>query len=167
MILDSDEYQRITPERNQIMSNVGLTRRGHSRTILPLCVVCVTALVLACGTTAGKNLPVTEGTASIGESNIQEISVQVESFFFKPSRIQVVAGIPVRMTLKSGAFIIPHNFSIHAPDAGIDINQNIGHGKTVVVEFTPTKPGEYPFYCAKDSHAEKGMTGTLVVVAER
>jgi len=91
--------------------------------------------------------------------------VQAESFFFKPSHIQVVAGMPVRMTLKSGAFIIPHNFSIHAPDAGIDINADIGHGKTVVVEFTPTKAGEYPFYCGKDGHAEKGMTGTLVVVA--
>ena len=147
------------------MSNDTLPWRAHFPMILPLCVVCVMALVLACGTTSGKNLPVTEGTASISESNVQEITVQVDSFFFKPSRIQVVAGIPVRMTLKSGAFIIPHNFSMHAPDAGIDTNADIGHGKTVVVEFTPTKPGEYPFYCDKGGHAEKGMTGTLVVVA--
>jgi plastocyanin domain-containing protein len=90
--------------------------------------------------------------------------VEVESFFFKPSRIEVVANVPVRMTLKSGAFIIPHNFSLHAPGAGIEIDENIGHGKTAVVEFTPTKTGEYPFFCGKDSHAEKGMTGILVVL---
>jgi len=124
--------------------------------------LCVAALASAC-TTAGKNLPVSEGAAVMGRGNIQEAELQVESFFFKPNRLEVVVNIPVRLTLKSGAFIIPHNFSLHALDAGIDINKDIGHGKEVVVEFTPTKVGEYPFYCDKGSHAEKGMTGVLIV----
>ena len=72
----------------------------------------------------------------------------------------------MKLTLKSDATIIPHNFTLNAPDAGINIDQNVSHGKAVVVEFTPTKAGEYPFFCGKDSHAEKGMTGTLVVKAK-
>jgi plastocyanin domain-containing protein len=129
-----------------------------------LAVIAVISLLSAC-TTSGAKLPVSEGTASIGNDNTQSIDLRVESFFFKPGRIVVYADLPVRLTLKSGAFIIPHNFTLYAPEAGIDINQNIGHGKTVVVTFTPTKPGEYPFSCGKDHHAQKGMTGTLVVKA--
>jgi plastocyanin domain-containing protein len=119
------------------------------------------ALVTGC-TTSGKNLPVTEARATMAD-HVQEATMRVESFFFEPSRIEVTVNVPVRLTLKSGAFIIPHNFSIHAPEAGIEIDADVGHGKTVVVEFTPTKPGEYSFYCDKDSHAKKGMTGTIVV----
>lgn len=126
--------------------------------------VTIPAVFMAGCTTSGKNLPVTMGKATMGAGNIQEITVQVESFFFKPSRVEVVVNVPVRLTLRSGAFIIPHNFSLHAPEAGIDVEKDIGHGKTAVVEFTPTKTGEYNFYCDKDSHAKKGMTGTLAVV---
>ena len=98
-----------------------------------------------------------------GTDGVQEITVKVESFFFEPSRVHVGVGKPVRMTLKSGTFIIPHNLTIHAPEAGIDINHDIGHGDSTVVEFTPTKVGEYKMVCGKSGHAEKGMVGTLVV----
>jgi plastocyanin domain-containing protein len=125
----------------------------------------IVALLAGCGT-PGKNLPVTEVTAKMGIDRFQEISVEVESFYFKPNRLKVIVNVPVRITLKSGASIIPHNFSIHAPEAGIDIDQNIGHGKTEIVEFTPTKTGEYSFFCAKDGHAHKGMVGTLVVLSQ-
>ena len=134
--------------------------------ILFLPVLLLAATILSC-TTSGTKLPISEATASMGGDNIQSIDLHVESFFFKPNRIMVTAGIPVRLTLISGAFIIPHNFTLYAPEAGIDINQDVGHGKTVVVTFTPTKPGEYPFSCGKDHHASKGMTGTLMVAAGR
>jgi uncharacterized cupredoxin-like copper-binding protein len=122
------------------------------------------SIAVFCGcTTSGKNLPVTEAKAVLSDNIVQEATIQVESFFFKPSRLEVAVNIPVRLTLKSGAFIIPHNFSLHAPDAGINIDADVGHGKTVVVEFTATRTGEYQFYCSKGGHAEKGMTGTLIV----
>jgi plastocyanin domain-containing protein len=117
---------------------------------------------LSCGT-PGKKLPVSEATANMGANHVQELAVQVESFYFKPSRILVEVNVPVRLTLKRGSLIIPHNFSLHAPEAGIDIDQDVSHGKPVVVKFTPTRVGEYSFYCAKDGHAHKGMAGTLVV----
>jgi len=128
--------------------------------------VLIAAIIFLGCTTSGKNLPASAGRATIGTGNIQEITVQVESFFFKPSRVEVFVNIPVRLTLKSGAFIIPHNFSLHAPEAGIDFDIDIGHGDTKVIEFTPTRTGEYPFHCDKGSHAEKGMTGTLVVIPQ-
>ena len=134
--------------------------KGVARALL----MAIMPLVLIVGcTTSGKNLPVTESHASLGDGNIQIDTIAVESFFFKPSRVEVMVNVPVRLVLKSGAFIIPHNFSLHAPEAGIDIDQDISHGKTAIVEFTPTKAGEYQFYCGKGTHADKGMTGTLVV----
>jgi plastocyanin domain-containing protein len=119
-------------------------------------------IIAGCGT-PGKNLPVSVSIATIGSDNVQVVNIEVASFYFKPSRIQVTANVPVRLVLKSSTFIIPHNFSLHAPEAGIDFSKNVGHGKKVVVEFTPTKPGEYQFFCGKDGHAKKGMTGILVV----
>ncbi len=141
------------------MPKFHLSQRG----IIGLSIASIAVLALAAGcTTSGKNLPVTESRAALAD-NVQVDTIAVESFFFKPSRVEVAVNVPVRLVLKSGAFIIPHNFSLHAPEAGIDIDQDLGHGKGATVEFTPTKAGEYQFYCDKDSHANKGMTGTLVV----
>ena len=141
------------------------TRQREGIRHLQMYALLAIALATGCGT-PGKNLPVSEATAVAGADHVQEAVVKVASFYFKPNRIQVVVNLPVRLILKSGTFIIPHNFSLHAPEAGIDINQNIGHGKKVVVEFTPTKTGEYPFYCSKDGHSGKGMSGVLVVLPQ-
>lgn len=122
----------------------------------------VALLVSACGT-PGKNLPVTEGTAVATADGVQQITVKIESFYFDPSRIHVTVNKPARLILKSGTFLIPHNLSIRAPEAGIDVDHDIGHGDSTVVEFTPTKTGEYKIFCDKSGHAEKGMVGTLVV----
>jgi plastocyanin len=107
---------------------------------------------------------VKEATAVLSEAGIQEITVDIRSYFFEPNRIVVKVNVPVRMTLKSHTSLVPHNITLNAPEAGITIHQDIGHGKTATVEFTPTKVGEYSFFCDKGSHAKKGMTGTLVVV---
>jgi len=126
-------------------------------------VIVLIALLAGC-TTSGTKLPISEGIAIMGSDNVQSIELHLESFFFRPNRIVVKVDTPVKLTLKSGAFIIPHNFTLNAPEAGIEIDQNVGHGKKVVITFTPIKVGEYSFYCGKGSHAQKGMTGTLVVV---
>lgn len=121
-----------------------------------------TFFLAGCGT-PGKNLPVSEGSATMSTNHVQEITVEAASFYFKPSRITVAANVPVRLTLTSHTFIIGHNFTLRAPEAGLDVEKDIGHGKTAVIEFTPTKAGEYSFFCDKDGHAGKGMKGTLVV----
>ena len=132
--------------------------------IVGLVIIGLATLIFTAGCgTPGKNLPVTTAAATVGTDNVQVVNVQVKSFYFKPSRIEVVANKPVRLVLTKSSLIVPHNFSLHAPDAGIDIDKNVGHGNKVIVEFTPTKPGEYQFFCDKDGHAKKGMVGTLVV----
>lgn len=123
------------------------------------------AIILAggCGT-PGKNVPVTEGTAIQDQGGVQILNVQVRNFYYKPSRIVVVVNRPVRLIMKNMSHIVPHNISIHVPDAGLDIDRNMGPRRRITIEFTPTKIGEFPFFCAKDGHAKKGMEGTLVVI---
>ena len=125
-------------------------------------VVCVAA----CGT-SGRDRPTVEVTAS-PMAGKQFAEVSLHSFYFEPNRIVVKSGVPVELKLKKKSFVVPHNFHLMAPEAGIDVNQNVGFlgifpgSKTVT--FTPTKPGEYSFMCHKDGHMAKGMMGTLVVV---
>ncbi len=119
--------------------------------------------IIGCGT-PGKNLPVTEGVALLGADRVQEIKVELHDFYFKPSKIIVTENIPARILVSNKTLIVPHNFSIHAPETGIDVDQDVGPEKTHTIEFTPTKVGEYKFFCDKDGHMKKGMTGILAVV---
>jgi uncharacterized cupredoxin-like copper-binding protein len=34
-----------------------------------------------------------------------------------------------------------------------------------MIEFTPSQPGEYEFFCSVPGHKEAGMRGTMVVSA--
>jgi plastocyanin len=145
------------------MVNRKRIKSGNNR--LGIMAFLVALLMAGCGT-PGKNVPVTEATATIGSDQVQEVAVQVDSYYFKPSRINVIVNTPVRLVLTNKALIIPHNFSIKADDAGMKIDKDIGAGRTVVVEFTPTKTGEYEFFCDKDGHHKKGMQGMLVVKAQ-
>jgi plastocyanin len=120
---------------------------------------------LGCGT-SGSKIPVSEVTAKKDASGVQRVEVEVHSFYFKPSRVVVEAGTPVDMTLKFKNVFTPHNLTCEYKDAGIQIDKSAGFmsfHRTKEVRFTPTKAGEYPFYCGVDSHMKKGMTGTLVV----
>jgi plastocyanin domain-containing protein len=105
--------------------------------------------------------------ATISPDGIQRAEIIVDSYSFAPDRILVVVGKPVELDLRSVTSVIPHNFSIHHPEAGMDINQKIPHGEDVKVTFTPTKTGSYEFYCNKrglfGSHRKKGMEGTIEV----
>ena len=97
---------------------------------------------------------------------MQRITVTTHSFWFDPNRIVVRQGVPVELTIRNAAFMVPHDFSCDAQQAGISIDESVKmfHGRKVV-RFTPTQAGEYPFFCDVDGHAKKhGMRGTLVVV---
>jgi plastocyanin len=122
-------------------------------------------MLLVTGCSSGLDRPVQEATAEMGSDRVQRVSVKTHSFYFEPNRIVVTRGIPVELTVKNGAFFIPHNFSCLGEDAGFQVDQKVGmFHDSETVRFTPTRAGEYPFRCNIDGHAGKGMLGTLVVV---
>ncbi len=99
---------------------------------------------------------------------IQRATVILDSYSYTPNHLIVQVGKPVELLLTSITTITPHNFVLKHEAAGLSIERDVGSGRTVTVQFTPTKPGTYAFYCDKKllffpSHREKGMEGTLEV----
>ncbi|MCC2639785.1 MAG: uncharacterized protein K0S45_198 [Nitrospira sp.] len=99
---------------------------------------------------------------------IQRATIILDSYSYTPNYLIVQAGRPVELLLTSITTITPHNFLLKHEAAGLVIERDVGAGRTVTLQFTPTKPGIYPFHCDKQllffpSHQEKGMEGTLEV----
>jgi len=129
-----------------------------------LCVILVT-LVAGCGTSGAKR-PVSEMTAHTDSDGVQKVDVDAHSYYFTPNRIVVDEGKPVDIAVHFKNWLAPHNFTCIDQDAGISASVSAGafsFGKTRHVRFTPTKTGEYEFFCHVGKHAKKGMKGTIVV----
>lgn len=124
------------------------------------------SVLLACGT-PGKRLAPTTDTAKFLKDDTLHVQLFLRNFYFEPSRIITQVGKPVKFTLKkrSGFMgVIPHDFNLIAPEAGIDVvNQKVPGGDGVTITITPTEVGEFKFFCSKDGHAKKGMVGLLIV----
>ncbi len=77
------------------------------------------------------------------QQGIQEIAIPVEGGY-QPDYIVVYAGLPVRLNFfrKDANSCLEE---VLLPDFGIDAHLPVN--KTVPVEFTPQKPGEYQFTC--------------------
>lgn len=104
----------------------------------------------------------------VSKDNVQRLEITVDSYSFTPSRFVVKQNIPVELTFKSVSWLVPHNFVLKSPEAGLTIDQEIGAGETTVIRFTPTRIGEFKFSCTKKllffpSHEDQGMVGSLVV----
>jgi plastocyanin len=141
-----------------------MTKENEMKPRFPviLCLLASLALASGCGT-SGSKLAVTEVTARPNAAGVQTATIEVHSYFFKPSRVVVKAGTPVELILKGKNYLVPHNFTCVYPEAGIQVNQGVKLHKTKRIRFTPTTPGEYEFFCHVGSHSKKGMRGTLVV----
>ena len=84
----------------------------------------------------------------------------VEDGGFIPNQITVTQGEHVRLRLTSAD--VTHGLS--DPELGINV-PDIYPGKFITVDFTPTKPGTYPFMCtAVCSPMHFQMTGAIIVV---
>jgi plastocyanin len=104
----------------------------------------------------------------LGADGVQRVEVVGGSYYFEPSRIVVKANVPVELTLRKESGLLPHNFILNAPEAGIAITEGLST-EPRAVRFTPTRPGTYPFYCGKKpplfpSHRDQGMEGVLEVL---
>lgn len=128
-------------------------------------IVVVALAALAAGCSSGNGRPVQEVKVVPDPSDgVQRITVVAHSFWFEPNRIVVKANQPVEIKVKNGGPFVPHNLTCEAPDAGIEVDEGLGmFWDKETAKFTPTKPGEYEFFCHKDGHAKKGMKGTIVV----
>ena len=126
-------------------------------------------IVLAGCSTSASNQPV-------------EIMLDAANMQYQPAMIEVMAGQPVKLTLRNND-TVDHDFSIMEipmaamgataePMAGHDMGDMATDpelhmaalmGATNTIEFTPTKPGTYEFFCTVAGHKEAGMVGTLIV----
>ncbi len=119
------------------------------------------------------------------QSAPQVITMDANAMKFLPATIEVKTGQPVKMTMRNSDSV-DHDFSIMEfpmskmssdsdPVAGHTMGGSSGMakepelhiavamGKSGTLEFTPTKPGTYEFFCTVAGHKEAGMKGTLVV----
>jgi uncharacterized cupredoxin-like copper-binding protein len=115
---------------------------------------------------------------------IQEVSLTAVDMAFQPDALEVTAGRPVRLTMTNeGA--LDHDFSIleipmeivgataeampghdmGAMTADPQLHMAVNMGLSNAIEFTPTKPGTYEFFCTVAGHRDAGMLGTMVVKA--
>lgn len=97
-------------------------------------------------------------TAEENEDGTQSLTVEGGMFYFKPNKIIVKKDQPVEITFKNVEGM--HDFVIDELNVK---SETIAAGKTTTVEFTPTKVGEFQFYCSIADHKAKGMVGTLIV----
>ncbi|MEK7823899.1 MAG: cupredoxin domain-containing protein [Candidatus Eisenbacteria bacterium] len=130
-----------------------MPRLRHSWTVL--------LLLLLTGCTSGLKRPVVSAELEPDARGVQRVVVNMHSFYFEPNRIVVRAGHPVELILKNRAKLIPHNFTIADSSLAMSEGAWLGTGH---LSFTPKTPGSYAFFCLVDHHANKGMTGTLVVL---
>lgn len=105
--------------------------------------------------------------AHLDPDGVQRLELVADNYFYRPNYLVVQAGVPVELTITRKSGLVPHNFVLRAPDAGIKINENLDRDGTTI-RFTPVRPGKYTFYCDKQllffkSHREKGMEGILDV----
>ena len=117
--------------------------------------------LLCMGCASGLDRPVSSAVAVTDANGVQQIEVNMHSFYFEPNRIVVHAGKPVDLVLKNRALLVPHNFTI--ADSAISVSEGKWGPGSGHVRFTPEVPGEYQFFCHVDGHSKKGMKGTLVV----
>lgn len=94
-------------------------------------------------------------------ADARQISVDAGDLWFEPDRITVTAAEPVNLRLaNTGAAF--HDLTVPAADLMLDAQP----GNTVTGGLRLDEPGTYEFYCSVPGHAEAGMRGTIVVVAE-
>lgn len=129
-----------------------------------LAVGALMVVLTGCGANAGK-------VAATHE-------VQATDMAFGPRAITVKTGETARIVLQNqGAQ--EHDLTIDNPKGKVNVISESGThgashgkkglhvsaapGKTGTLDFTPSEPGTYEFYCTVPGHKEAGMTGKLVV----
>jgi len=97
----------------------------------------------------------------------QQISINMSEFAFSPASFTATQGQPVEVTVHNvGKF--PHNVAFELDSQNINqkiFASNIAAGQSATATFTFTTAGTWRMYCPVDSHAQRGMVGTVAVLA--
>lgn len=90
------------------------------------------------------------------KTGIQQVTINITNSGYSPRRLQVKAGSPVELTLKSkDAYSCAASFVLRE----FGINTFLDPTDTQTFSFTPTKPGKYTYTCSMGMY-----TGTLEVI---
>jgi cytochrome c oxidase subunit 2 len=89
---------------------------------------------------------------------VHEVNVVAKKFLFEPATIQVVAGEPVRLVVRSAD--VTHGFSIR--ELKIDLQVPKG-GEPVVAEFIAPPAGRYEVACSEFCGSGHGQMKTALV----
>ncbi len=130
-------------------------------------VIALTLYIFLCFPSVYALAETGEYQAEISSDGIQKVQVLATSYSFAPKYIIVKANVPVEISIKKEEGFVPHNITLHAPEAGIDFSESLST-EPVTIKFTPTKTGKFTFFCNKKmpfskSHREKGMEGIIEV----
>ena len=106
--------------------------------------------------------------AVVDKDGVQRVEMIGGGYYFDPNVIVVKVNVPVVLTVRKEPGITPHNVVIKAPEAGINIDEELSTTPKTI-RFTPTKVGNFPFECTErflffKSHKDRGMHGVLEVV---
>src|SRR3954453_8362980 len=74
---------------------------------------------------------------------VHEVEIMAKQFAFEPAVIQVTAGEPVRLVMRSSDRM--HGFAIRELKIDVQIPRN----GTIVVEFTAPRAGRYEIACSE------------------
>jgi plastocyanin len=132
-----------------------------------LFIVCILVFMMAAVSFAEQEraAPV---AAMLGEDGVQRIEMEGGDFYFKPESVILKVGVPVEIFIRKTPGFVPHNIIMESSEAGMSFDMDFGRkGKTIM--FTPTKTGNFEFWCDKKflffkSHRAKGMEGIFSVI---
>ena len=106
-------------------------------------------------------LAATPGPGARAAQTVHEVSVVAKKFTFEPAEIQVVAGEPVRLVIRSADSI--HGFAIRQLKIDLQIPKG---GDPAVAEFTAPPAGRYEIACSEFcGRGHSQMKAALISVA--
>lgn len=138
---------------------------------LALAAVAIAAVVIGYGWFSGWFKPTPPA--------IDQLTITTSNLSFTPQVLVVDVNKPVRLTFNNDTSL-EHDFSVmdiavtnvsetESGDHAMDmdnmpaLHMSAAPGETAVLEFTPTQPGTYQFFCTVPGHKDAGMVGTLIV----